>query len=153
MLVNKPHQRHVKQPVDFLIKKLNLNEEQELKFLILDKEHSTKMMFYDAEIMELKKNMFNSFSGSDKVDNAITLKIGELVAKKETEIFYFFKRVRNICNKEQFIFLEEIIKRAIMHSGGMPKDHGNMAPRPPRDGERFHPRQQNNGDMPPPPPR
>lgn len=132
MLINKPHKRHMGNPKDFLIKKLNLDKEQRVLFLELDKEHKSKMMFYDDEIIKLKKNMFLSFSGSKEVDNSITSKIGALIAKKENEIFSFFRKIKGICNEKQIVLLEEIIERAIMHPGGMPPPPRERMPPPPR---------------------
>ena len=138
MLINKPHKRHMESPKDFLIKKLNLDNKQRISFLELDKEHKSKMMFYDAEIIKLKKSMFLSFSSSDKVDKKIVLKIGELTTKKENEIYTFFKKIKAICNPEQLSSLEEVIQRAILHSGISSHRANHISP-PSIDGERCPP--------------
>lgn len=136
MLINKPHRRHGSKSENFLAKKLNLNSDQKESFLIIDKAHRSKMEFYDAEIRELKKNMFNALTGVGEVDTSITQKIGELLIKKENDLFYFFKNIRNICDQEQLKLLEAVIKKAVMHSGNGPD---NMRPPPPDFGRGLPP--------------
>ena len=141
MLVKKPHQLPLKSPRNFLVEKLNLNEEQTAKFFTLDKEHKVNMVFLDEEIRKLKKDMFNKLSSEEVIDASITLQIGTLVAKRENEIFSFFRKIKTICREEQIITLERIIDNAIMPKKG--RGHGpNDMPPPPRGRE---------GGMPPPP--
>lgn len=144
MLIKKPHenQREFKQR-NFLPEQLEFSEDQTKQFVSLDKTHRDFMMSLDKVIMTQKDVLFNSFQKEDFNIDSLTNKIGLLEAKKESEVFGFFKKVRTICNEEQAAKIDKLIKQALRGAGG----EGRQRMPPPRDGEMpYH-----NEGMPPPP--
>jgi len=143
MLVKKPHKKHIGRKEGFLIKKLGFSDEQEQQFLSLDAVHRDKMKGYDEEIIMYKKGMFDAFVVADEIQIDLPKKIGALEAKKEEEVFRFFRKVNKICNKEQAEGLKRIIKKAIVNSGRNsqrpPVKESGMHP-----GDRFPPPHKNN---------
>lgn len=144
MLINKPHEKSVGPPEkSFLAEKLQFSEKQTDKFLEFDRIHRDNMMEIQHNIKEQKDVLFNFFKKEEFNLDSLTHNIGMLEAKKETEIFTFFNKVRSLCTKEQTIKFDKIIKSAL--KGG---ERGN---RPPRGGDRNRP--PGDEEMPPPPPR
>jgi len=140
MLIQMPYKKHQEKNANFLVKTLGLKPEQEKKFFQLDKEHRTKMIQYDDEILELKKSMFNSFSNSEVINESIFNRVGELETNKEKEVFSFFKKIKTFIDKDQVKKLEGIISRAIMHSGAKSQKPLHKDMPPPRDGMNHLPR-------------
>ena len=104
------------------------------RFENLDKIHRETMIDLDHKIRKQKDVLFNSFAvESINVDSLITIN-GNLQAKKEAEVFRFFKSVRKICTPNQQEEFDKIINKAL--KGG--ERGGN---RPSRNGENHHPRE------------
>lgn len=138
MLVKKPHENQRNhQKRNFLTEQLGFSETQKDKFRELDKIHWVYIEGLDKEIRENKDVLFNSFSKENFNLDSLTSSIGLLEAKKESEVFNFFNKVRNLCTLEQTNKFDEIIKEAL--KGG--------DKRPPRD--RKSPPNRNEG-LPPP---
>lgn len=138
ILIKKPHKRHQGKGGSFLVKKLDLNSEQEKHFFEFDKEHRFKMDHFDDEILKNKKLLFESFSNSEKINDTIVLRIGTLTGKREEEVIAFFSKIKSICNEEQVEKLKKVISRALNHSrshmqGSMHPSHKGMHPSPPVD--------------------
>ena len=142
ILIKKPHKKHLGKEGSFLVKKLNLNSEQEKQFLEFDKEHRTKMIHFDDELLKNKKLLFKSFSNSENINDNVVLRIGELGGEKEKEVISFFTKVKSICNEEQTEKLKNVISRALNHIDKSPQ-RGPMQ-------ENMHPPHE--GRRPPPPP-
>jgi protein CpxP len=139
MLINKPHQnKGSRQERSFLFEKLQFTDHQKDEFIILDEAHMEIMMSFEDGIKKNKDILFNSFSDDAINIDSLSTVIGALQAKKEVEVFRFFKSVRKICNKEQQEKFDKIINKAI--KGGNQGQGQNQGP--PRE-----------GGMPPPPPR
>ena len=138
MLINKTHitpKEHPKR--NFLTEQLQFSKEQKNQFMILDEAHRKSMRGFDKLINQQKEVLFNSFQVENFNIDSLTTKIGVLEGKKESEVYNFFKKVREICTKEQTEKFDEIIKKAL--KGGRPGS--------PRDG-RKPPHKEG---MPPPP--
>lgn len=138
MLINKPHERQrPKQERNFLITELGFNDTQKNKFLALDEIHREHMLSFDEEIRKNKDILFNSFSDENFNSDLIINKISIFQAKRDTELFSFFSKVRKLCSDTQIKKFDKIIKKALR--GG-----NNQPPR----GGRKHPSRI--GQMPPP---
>ena len=135
MLIKKPHLNKEHRPQrTFLIEELQFTENQKDTFENLDKIHRETMIDLDHKIRKQKDVLFNSFAvESINVDSLITIN-GNLQAKKEAEVFRFFKSVRKICTPNQQEEFDKIINKAL--KGG--ERGGN---RPSRNGENHHPRE------------
>jgi hypothetical protein len=143
MLVNKSHQnKGAQQERNFLVEELQFSDNQKDTFLELDDAHKKNMMHFENEIRRTKDILFNSFSDETANIDSLGETIGALQAKKELEVFRFFKSVRKICNKEQQEKFDKIINNALKGGGQGPGPGEGQRQGPPRD-----------GGMPPPPPR
>ena len=139
MLVTKPHENQRNhQKNNFLTTQLNFTESQTEKFKELDKTHRGFMRSLEEETRSQKDILFNSFNKSAINVDSLTSKIGLLSAKKDAEVYRFFKSVRTLCTVEQTNMFDKIIKRALRAGDRVP----------PRDGR--NPPQRREG-MPPPP--
>ncbi|WP_405607466.1 hypothetical protein [Polaribacter sp. Asnod1-A03] len=137
MLIEKPYENKREfQKRSFLTEQLDFSETQKKQFEELDEVHRDFMKNIDKTIMVQKDVLFNSFQKEDFNIDSLTNKIGLLQAKKESEVFRFFKKVRTICNEEQAIKVDKLIKQALRGAGGDagPHQDGQRMP-PPRDGE------------------
>lgn len=139
MLVKKPHENLRNNPSNnFLTEQLQFSEDQKEAFQVLDEEHRNLMIHFEETIKDQKDILFSSFNNEDFNVDSLTVKIGLLEAKKDAQVFSFFKKVRRLCTVEQAKKFDKIIKQAIR--GG--------ERRPPNDGRMPPPR---NEGMPPPP--
>ena len=141
MLVKKPHENQRNQPNNnFLTEHLQFSDAQKEAFNALDTEHKNVMMGMEETIKEEKDILFTSFNNDDFNIDSLTVKIGLLEAKKDVEVFSFFKKVRKLCTEEQVKKFDKILKEAIRGGERRPPNEGRMPP-------------PGNEDMPPPPPR
>lgn len=139
MLIHKPHQNsRFQQERNFLIEELRFSNSQKDTFLALDNLHKKNMMSFEDEVRKTKDILFNSFSDETANIDSLSTIIGALQAKKDIEVFSFFKSVRKICTNEQQEKFDKIINKAL--KGGNQRQGQNQGP--PRE-----------GGMPPPPPR
>jgi len=148
MLIKKPHENQQEfRQRNFLPEQLEFSETQTKQFKELDKTHRNFMMSLEKRIMTQRDVLFNSFQQEDFNIDSLTNKIGLLEAKRESEVFNFFKKVRTICTEEQAVKVDQLIKKAIRGASGQgPQQDGQRMP-PPRDGNMPPP---NQGTPPPP---
>lgn len=129
MLIKKPHEnKRLQQEKNFLIKKLQFTDIQKDKFLSFDAVHSENMRRLNQQIRKKKDVLFNSFSDGAVNIDSIGLHIGELVAKKDIEVFRFFKSVRKICSKDQQEKFDKIINKALKVGKKGPPRRRRMPP-------------------------
>lgn len=129
MLIKKPHEnKRLQQEKNFLIKKLQFTDIQKDKFLSFDAVHSKNMRRLNQQIRKKKDVLFNSFSDGVVNIDSIGLHIGELVAKKDIEVFRFFKSVRKICSKDQQEKFDKIINKALKVGKKGPPRRRRMPP-------------------------
>ena len=129
MLIKKPHEnKRPQQEKNFLIKKLQFTDIQKDKFLSFDAVHSENMRRLNQQIRKKKDVLFNSFSDGAVNIDSIGLHIGELVAKKDIEVFRFFKSVRKICSKDQQEKFDKIINKALKLGKKGPPRRRRMPP-------------------------
>ena len=123
---------------NFIVKELGFNDNQLKQFNEKSKGHFEAMMDLSNGIKELKDNLFGTLS-DDSVNEAtidsISALICELETKKEKEIYYHFKMIRNISNDAQKKKFEIILLDALRQG-----DQGNRPPPPNgQDGQRPRP--------------
>lgn len=124
----------------FLPDQLQFTEAQKEQFITFDKNHRNKMIDLDDIILNQKDVLFNSFQKKDFNIDSLTTKIGLLEAKKESEVFEFFKRVRTICTPEQAEKIDAILKEAIKGRSREARPGQQQKQRmPPRRGEGMPP--------------
>lgn len=139
MLINKSPQKNNPAPSkNFLSEQLQFSKNQKIEFNVLDENHRRNMMDFEHEIIKEKDVLFN-FLNNETIDiDSISSIVGDLEAKKELEIFSFFKSVRKICTKDQQEKFDDIIKRALRKGNQGPPNNGDMPP-PPRDRDNHPP--------------
>ncbi len=111
-------------PRDFIVKELGFNESQLERFRALNQRHHRTMRHLSEDIKELKDGLFDELSVSPTNDiliDSITSLIGERQKDKETEVFYHFKRIQEICNKKQKEKFKNIIIDALHKGRGKDK--------------------------------
>ncbi|QXP68104.1 Spy/CpxP family protein refolding chaperone [Polaribacter sp. AHE13PA] len=137
MMVKKPHENQRINPTrNFLTEQLSFTETQKASFKTLDVAHRQVMRGLEDQLKDQKDILFDSFNKKDFKIDSLTTKIGLLQAKKDAEVFSFFKQVREICTADQVQKFDKIIKEAIRGGDRMPPNDGNM---PPPGNERMPP--------------
>ncbi|WP_308993038.1 hypothetical protein QLS71_011130 [Mariniflexile litorale] len=108
-----------KDPMSFVIKQLNFDDEQLQEMQFLNKKHHKKMMRINDGVKELKDALFNRLSDIDvdeKVVDSITALIGLKEKELDKEAFYHFRSIQELCNDKQKEKFKSIIKDAL-HKG------------------------------------
>lgn len=146
ILIKKPNNKKKFGPQrGFLTEQLQFTTAQEEEFSNLDFLHKEKMMELDHQIMRQKDVLFNAIDNENVNIDSLVRITGNLEAKKDLEVFTFFKSVKKICTKEQQEKFSEIINKALRgpksrsfserdrnhfpREGGMPPPHAH----PPRE--------------------
>ena len=115
----------------FIAKELKFSAQQKKHFFSLDKTHRFQMHDFDHKLHELRNKLYTSFSLDHFSSDSITQQIGKLEALKQQELFAFFGEVRKLCDEEQLVKFETIIKRAVQKRGQRPPRRGVGLERPP----------------------
>lgn len=109
---------------EFIITKLDLNEEQQKVFEQLREEHFEEMKKLQANISNEKEAMYNMLK-SENPDTTLTFihiaKVMQNEERLERITFEHFRKVRAICNDEQKqhfdVILDQIMKMVIRPKG------------------------------------
>ena len=116
---NKPPKKG-RSPGDFIVKELKFNEDQMQQFYKFSDEHHHEMRVLSEDIKKLKDALFSKIS-EEKIPQKKIDSIADLIGKKEQtkdiSVFYHFQRVRTICNQEQKVHFDRLLKKAL-HRGG-----------------------------------
>ena len=129
-LAGPPKNDNRKGPGDFIMKRLEFNDQQIVKFHKLSEEFENKREVNSIEIKSLKDQLFDKISDevvTDAVIDSITNLIGKKEQAKDLLVFNHFKEMRALCNDTQKIKFDKIIKEAL-HKGARP--NGPPPPKP-----------------------
>ena len=139
-----------KDPMVFIAEQLKFDSDQLQKMENLNKRHHQNMRRINDDLKELKDGLFNRLSDvsiNKKDVDSITALIGQKEKEKDTEAFYHFRSIQELCNEKQKEKFNKIINDALRKGGG---------DRPPQDGRDRNgpPSPPNRGghEGPPPPP-
>ena len=132
LIIDKQSRKGPPKGQTFLTEQLNFTEDQKEQFYLLDREHRGKMMKMDDELDQLRKLMFNSFESENISIDTLTMKMGDLEADKQNELFSFFGKVRELCNEDQKEQFDEIIQEVLQRRGPRPPKGDHKRPPPPR---------------------
>lgn len=116
-------------PADFIMKRLEFDDQQIVQFHKLNEEFENKREANSKEIKYLKDQLFDKISDevvTDKKIDSITDLIGKKEQVKDLLVFNHFKEIRAICNDTQKKKFDLILKEAL-HKGERPN-----GPPPPR---------------------
>lgn len=122
--MGKPHFKKDKEyngSLGFITKQLKFDDKQLEKMKIINEEHHQNMMRIKLRSRELKDALFNKMS-DDFVDkkniDSITTLIGQNEKELDTEVFYHFKSIQELCNNQQKETFKKIIKDALQKNSG-----------------------------------
>lgn len=127
-------------PKDFIISKLDLDEEQQKVFEELRKEHFEQMSGLQEQIRDEKDAMYDLLKSSSPDTTQTYLHIAKIMQSEERLeriTFEHFRKVRAICNEEQQQHFDVIIDQVM-----------RMVMRPPRQGGSHGPSREQGGHGP-----
>ena len=116
-----------KGPRIFIANQLKFNDEQTIAFEKLDAAHRIKMEAILEDIKDAKDDLFDKLSenkvAKPTIDSLATI-IANHQAANDKQTFYFFQSIRELCNEDQKVRFESIIKDALHHQAGPPGRKG-----------------------------
>lgn len=129
-----PHHRMGKgTPADYIIDKLQLDTEQQVAFMKLQKEHRSKMHETHSQLEETRTQYFDGLKTST-IDTAesekLQAEIGRLMGQVHGNTFEHFTAVRKLCRPEQQELFDEFIED-ILRALAPPPPGGKRGHRPP----------------------
>ncbi len=127
----------------FITRELNLDSAQQVTYKKLREEHQEGIRPLQDSIGKAKDRFFDLLQDENVTETNIqeySKKIGELEQQRDVFTFKHFQKLRLICNKEQQIKFDNIIKDVLRRMGGPKRPQG-----PPPGGR-------DDGDRRPPPP-
>ena len=114
------HRESRKDPVEFISKKLEFNDQQVAQLKEISVKHREKVQEIYKETKLLKSNLFNAISNTsvnqNEIDSIINL-IGEKTKYKETEMFFHLRGISDICNDDQKEKFENMLKHILDKRG------------------------------------
>ena len=140
--INLPQQSYTN-GIAFLQDELGLSDEQAEIFKRLRQEHFNNTRANGQRIRQAKDLFFQSMVTADRGDeniNALTIEIGELMAKQDMELFLHFQNLKAVCDESQRerlgkIFHQFMRQNAPPGPGGRGVGPGQGPPPGPRRGE------------------
>lgn len=116
-----------KGPAHFISKQLKFDDAQTAAYEKLDIAHRKQMKVILDDIKIAKDDLFDKLS-DETVDkqtiDSLAAAIANKEAAKDVETFYFFKATGDLCNEDQKVRFESIIKDALRGQPGPPGQNG-----------------------------
>ncbi|WP_422107995.1 Spy/CpxP family protein refolding chaperone [Winogradskyella sp.] len=122
---NQKDDKGLKEPNNFITKRLDFSEDQLKQFNALEVGHREKMTSISEQIRRSKDALFNNVSKANidrSVIDSITSVIGDYEKEKDLEVFNHFRAIYNICNESQKAKFDDLIKDAL-HRRRPPRGH------------------------------
>lgn len=117
---DKPNRIERKGPTDFIVKALKFDDNQIQQFEKLNETHHQNMRKYSQGSKKLKDKLFSLITVEDvsdaEIDSIISL-LGAREQEREKLMFYNLRSIKSICNDEQKVNFEKIIKDALSKAG------------------------------------
>ena len=138
---DRPQPQQGGQVFEFITHELTLDSTQQQTYKKLREEHQAGVKPLQDSIRMAKDRFFDLMQDTNVTETTIqeySKKIGELEQQRNVFTFKHFQKLRSICNKEQQIKFDNIIKDVLRRMGGPKRLPGH--PPPGRDeGERRPP--------------
>ena len=134
---DKPQPQQGGQVFEFITHELTLDSTQQQAYKKLREEHQAGVRPLQDSIRKAKDRFFDLMQDTNVTEYIIqeySKKIGELEQQREVFNFKHFQKLRAICNKEQQIKFDKIIKDVLRRMGGPKRPQG--PPPPERDDRR-----------------
>jgi len=156
------HEREAERPngkqpalVDFLVKELGLDSAQKKKLIVLQDEHRQQMQAIRRYNRDAKNAFFDLLQQEDLSDTALATAAKEAVrydAETDMLTFRHFQQIRALCNPEQKVKFESVIRQVLRMMAPPPPGRPQGGPPPGRNGEKQGgPPPGEEGQAPPPP--
>jgi len=116
--LNKHNKGSHRNPAAFITKKLNFDEDQMVKFDVINKTHEAEIEDLFKNLRGLKNELFTHLGDtliSKEKLVALTNEIGVLEAKRDQKTFIHFNEILKICNASQKEIFKDIITKARKH--------------------------------------
>jgi len=130
------------QVFEFVNRELNLNAGQQITYKKLREEHQSGVRPLQDSIRKAKVRLFDLLQDEQVTEITVqeySKKIGELEQHRDVITFKHFQKLWAICNKEEQIKFDHII-REVLRSMGVPK-RPPVPPPPEMEGETGRPPQ------------
>ena len=141
--------------VDFLVTELGLDSAQKKQLIVLRDEHRQQMQAIRRNNRDAKNAFFDLLQQEDLTDTALAAAAKEAAKyDAETDILTFrhFQKIRALCNEEQKMKFESVIRQVLRMMAPPPPGRPQGGPPPGRDGEKQDgPPPGEEGQAPPPP--
>lgn len=115
-----------RQPSEYIIQKLSLDEKQQKQYMALVSDHRSQTKKLRDELRNYKDSFFSLLSelhADDSIKKNALIKISSLNTQLDLITFDHFKEVRTICNPVQQEQFDKIIKEVIkMVNAGPPRE-------------------------------
>lgn len=155
------HERGAERPngnqpalVDFLVTELGLDSAQKKQLIVLRDEHRQKMQTIRRNNRDAKNAFFDLLQQEDLSDTALAAAAKEAArydAETDRLTFRHFQQIRSLCNAEQKIKFQSVI-RQVLRMMAPPPGRPQGGPPPGRNGEKHDgPPPGEEGQVPPPP--
>ncbi len=124
--------------VDFLVKELGLDSAQKKQLIVLRDEHRQQMQAIRRNNRDAKNAFFDLLQQEDLTDTALAAAAKEAArydAETDMLTFRHFQKIRALCNAEQQVRFESVI-RQVLRMMAPPPGRPQGGPPPGREGEK-----------------
>jgi Spy/CpxP family protein refolding chaperone len=124
---DRPQPQQGGQVFEFITHELSLDSVQQGLYKKLREEHQAGVRPLQDSIRKAKDRFFDLMQDTNVTESAIqeySKKIGELEQQRDVFTFKHFQKLRAICNKEQQIKFDNIIKDVLRRMGGPKRPQG-----------------------------
>lgn len=141
--------------VDFLVKELGLDSAQKKQLIVLRDEHRQQMQAIRRNNRDAKNAFFDLLQKENLTDTALAAAAKEAArydAETDMLTFRHFQQIRALCNAEQKVKFESVIRQVLRMMAPPPPGRSQGGPPTGRDGEKQDgPPPGEEGQAPPPP--
>jgi len=133
---------HGGQLFEFINRELNLDTVQQQTYKILRDEHQAGVRPLQDSIKKVKDDFFALLRDENVTETIIgeyTRKIGALEQQRDIITFKHFQKLRALCNKDQQIHFDSIIREIVQSMGGPKRPPGPPPPGMENDNRRPPP--------------
>ncbi len=124
---DRPQQKPDGQVFEFITHELSLDSGQQKEYKFLRDEHQAGVRPLRDSIRKAKDSFFDLLQQENVAETTIeeySKKIGNLEQQRDVITFKHFQKLRAICNKEQQIKFDYIIKDVMRRMGGSKRPQG-----------------------------
>lgn len=140
---NEPAKPPLNEAVEFIIRELHFNSDQEAKFENLRHQHREQVSQTQDSIVSYHSKIFDLLQSNDTTQAKIfARKIADQTEQVEMFTFSHFAQIRALCDENQMKRFDEMFRYAFVNNSGLrqqllrPMPPPNMREMPPQDEQR-----------------